>query len=58
MVRELDCIIDYPITAAALWNYPTPRLPVTHSECSPAPDSCSAAHSGWRVALGGEEKDG
>lgn len=22
--EELDCVIDYPITATALWNYPPP----------------------------------
>lgn len=56
--QELDCIIDYPITSTALRNYPSPRRPVTHPGRSRAADSCSAAHRGWRVALGGEKKDG
>ncbi len=55
--KELDCIIDYPITSTALRNYPSPRQPVTHPERSQATDSCSAAHRGWRVALG-EKRDG
>ena len=33
--KELDCIIDYPITSTALRNYPSPRQPVTHPERSP-----------------------
>lgn len=42
--KELDCIIDYPITATGLWNYPSPRQPVTHPERSRATDSCPDAH--------------
>lgn len=57
--KELDCIIDYPITSTALRNYPFPRQPDTHIQsASRAADSCSAAHRGRRVALGGEKKDG
>lgn len=56
--KELDCIIDYPITSTALRNYPSPRQAVRHPEQSRATDSCSAAHKEWRVALGGKKKDG
>lgn len=54
--KDLDCIIDYPITSATLQNYP----PLSQEACrtSGAPHSCSAAHIGWRVTLWGEKNDG
>lgn len=32
--KELDCIIDYPITAAGLWNCPSPRS-LSHIQSAP-----------------------
>lgn len=32
--KDLDCIIDYPITAAGLWNCPSPRS-LSHIQSAP-----------------------